>query len=399
MRHWIFQGNPDVFDINTYVENNDDLVWSVKQKHYTELIRPGDDVFLWRAAGKSKQDAGIIAQGSIISNVEEMAEDNASKGLWAEGDPEGLALRVKIHLTKKNLNSKEVVRREWILEDPVLSGMSILRVRAGTNFALNAAEAKRLSDLVNNTNRHWTRDECMAGLWAYMKTKGMSVSRGPDSIITEVALTIGRAVKGVYSKTMNFRHIDPEGGEGLSSVSKTDLKVWNEFFDKSKNQLRDLDIDQEYRQLWIHQSVPKKKKVTYADYGDAPNDDPEELSQFAAKVRRGQPAFRRNLLRAYGNRCAITGHGPEEVVEAVHIVSHARTGINELDNGLPMRADIHHLFDLHLLKINPTTLQIHLNESLRSTPYWPLNGQDLLRRIDGTILDHKYLKMRSSEAR
>ena len=56
MRHWIFQGNPDVFDINTYVENNDDLVWSVKQKHYTELIRPGDDVFLWRAAGKSKQD-------------------------------------------------------------------------------------------------------------------------------------------------------------------------------------------------------------------------------------------------------------------------------------------------------------------------------------------------------
>ena len=45
------------------------------------------------------------------------------------------------------------------------------------------------------------------------------------------------------------------------------------------------------------------------------------------------------------------------------------SGINELDNGLLMRADLHHLFDDGLLSINPVTKGIELDHRLQNTSY------------------------------
>ena len=104
--------------------------------------------------------------------------------------------------------------------------------------------------------------------------------------------------------------------------------------------------------------------ISYSDFGDAPNDNPSELQTFSKKVRRGQAEFRSNLLGAYGSKCVITGEGPEEVLEAVHIVPHSVSGINELDNGLLMRADLHHLFDDGLLTINPISKTVEMLEML-----------------------------------
>jgi hypothetical protein len=133
---------------------------------------------------------------------------------------------------------------------------------------------------------------------------------------------------------------------------------------------------------------------SYREFGDAPNDNPTDLQNFARRVRRGQPQFRDNLLRAYGRKCSITGEGPEEVLEAVHIVPHAQSGINELDNGLLMRADLHLLFDDGLLSINPATRNIELDSRLQDTPYWQFNGAQLRLRSDGTQVSSKYLQER-----
>ncbi|MBD85884.1 MAG: hypothetical protein CL743_05135, partial [Chloroflexi bacterium] len=105
----------------------------------------------------------------------------------------------------------------------------------------------------------------------------------------------------------------------------------------------------------------------YNNFGNAPQDDPVERQNRAIRERRGQPQFRDNLLRAYGGKCSITGEGPEEVLEAVHIVPHAEFGPYELDNGLLMRADIHCLFDEKLLSINPATRSIELVSRLQNT--------------------------------
>lgn len=156
------------------------------------------------------------------------------------------------------------------------------------------------------------------------------------------------------------------------------------------------DLGAEYKKLWgaAPQSEAVVKVVKYRDFGEAPDDNPEELAQFAAKVRRGQPKFRKNLLKLYDNRCAISGDGPEAVLEAAHIAKHSKTGLNPTSNGLLLRADLHSLFDAGLLKIDPATLRVALSDSLEGTSYWALKGQKLRERMDGKQPSVQLLKER-----
>ena len=98
-----------------------------------------------------------------------------------------------------------MLRRDWFLEDPVLRDLPNLRMAAGTNYAIDPRQADRLLALWNRTGRDWTRNESVAGLWAYAQTYGQPVSRLAGSPVAEVALALGRAVSGVYNKLMNFR--------------------------------------------------------------------------------------------------------------------------------------------------------------------------------------------------
>ena len=70
------------------------------------------------------------------------------------------------------------------------------------------------------------------------------------------------------------------------------------------------------------------------------------------------------------------------------------SGINELDNGLLMRADLHHLFDDGLLLINPETRNVELDDRLQNTSYWQFNGTELRLRSNGTQISNKYLRQR-----
>jgi hypothetical protein len=135
-------------------------------------------------------------------------------------------------------------------------------------------------------------------------------------------------------------------------------------------------------------------KPVYEDFGEAPDDDPARLALFARRVRRGQPKFRKNLLRLYGGRCAVSGWGPESVLEAAHILLHAKSGLNQTENGLLLRADLHSLFDDGLLKIDPSTLTVALDSALSETPYWQLNGAMLRPRLDGSEPSREYLRQR-----
>ncbi|MCA1790422.1 MAG: HNH endonuclease [Thioalkalivibrio sp.] len=135
-------------------------------------------------------------------------------------------------------------------------------------------------------------------------------------------------------------------------------------------------------------------KPHYHDFGEAPDDDPARLALFARRVRRGQPRFRKKLLGLYGGRCAVSGWGPESVLEAAHILLHARSGLNRSENGILLRADLHSLFDDGLLKIDPSTLSIVLHPSLRDGPYAALNGTTLRPRVDASQPSREYLRER-----
>ena len=102
---------------------------------------------------------------------------------------------------------------------------------------------------------------------------------------------------------------------------------------------------------------------------DAPAPDAESTADKtvlrAIKERRGQDAFRQRLLSIYGGRCVISGCDVVEALEAAHIVPHASNGSYGSTNGLLMRADIHTLFDLHLISLCPDTLAVKVNPRLR----------------------------------
>lgn len=97
-------------------------------------------------------------------------------------------------------------------------------------------------------------------------------------------------------------------------------------------------------------------------------------------IRRGQAVFRRQMLEAYGC-CVMTGCTVEAALEAAHIVPYLGPSTNHTANGLILRADLHTLFDLGLIAVEPETLTILVSPKLDGTEYEVLRGQ-LLRLTD-----------------
>ena len=95
-------------------------------------------------------------------------------------------------------------------------------------------------------------------------------------------------------------------------------------------------------------------------------------------LRRGQKQFRNKLIRRYGQACMISGCHLMEIVEAAHIWPYRGEKDNHPGNGLLLRADLHTLFDLDLLGVNPTTRSVQLHPSVREAGYAHIEGKSLL---------------------
>lgn len=107
-----------------------------------------------------------------------------------------------------------------------------------------------------------------------------------------------------------------------------------------------------------------------------PNNQEDARHRTVATIvrRRGQPAFRRKLLEEYDGKCAITGCSVVALLEAAHISPYKGDRTNVAENGLLLRADIHTLFDLQLLCIEPDGLTVCLHPDLRDSEYAHLQG-------------------------
>ncbi|MEP2706251.1 MAG: HNH endonuclease signature motif containing protein [Roseibium sp.] len=93
--------------------------------------------------------------------------------------------------------------------------------------------------------------------------------------------------------------------------------------------------------------------------------------------RQGQAIFRKDLFDAYDGKCAMTRTDVPDVLQAAHIRPYNGPKTNHVTNGLLLRADVHNLFDLKLLTIEPNSLTIQVSSRLRETGYWKLNGRKL----------------------
>lgn len=94
--------------------------------------------------------------------------------------------------------------------------------------------------------------------------------------------------------------------------------------------------------------------------------------------RRGQPKFRRDLLKLYNDRCCVTGCKVMDLLEAAHINPYSEEGDNSLSNGLILRADIHTLFDRNLLTIDENCV-VRISKDLIGSEYESLKGNKIQR--------------------
>lgn len=94
-------------------------------------------------------------------------------------------------------------------------------------------------------------------------------------------------------------------------------------------------------------------------------------------IRQGQATFRTKLLEAYESRCAITGTAVPAVLQAAHIVPYNGAATNSVQNGLLLRADIHNLFDLGLIQINPDDFSVSVSPLLTDVEYQQLQGKSV----------------------
>lgn len=159
-KNWLFQCNPKIYDVNTYLtENKDYIYWKVSQ-HKNE-IQTGDTVFLLRCESK-RLSGGIIAYGIISENskskenvehIEAMRND-----LWQE---EGLNkndyLVVGIKLYDVRLTPDEgMISIDTIHKNEALAKMKILKMWRHTNYLLERNEAEVIMYLwgVVNSSQH-----------------------------------------------------------------------------------------------------------------------------------------------------------------------------------------------------------------------------------------------------
>lgn len=107
------------------------------------------------------------------------------------------------------------------------------------------------------------------------------------------------------------------------------------------------------------------------------DEDLRKTVEKLVKERRGQPKFRQALLARYGEACLISGCQDADVLEAAHIVPYQGEYYNHPANGLLLRADLHTLFDLDKIGIEPDSLRVHVHRSVKDKTYRDFHGEVL----------------------
>lgn len=136
---WLFQANPEVFDIDRAISEEPEMTWVVRQ--YRKDVRAGDRVYIWR----SGPEAGVIATATVLTDPEELPGEGGSPYLLK---PESLTKpepRVKLRIDGV---LPTPIKRVDLLEHPVLKDLEVIAFANATNFAVTAEQDGELRELI-----------------------------------------------------------------------------------------------------------------------------------------------------------------------------------------------------------------------------------------------------------
>jgi hypothetical protein len=139
-RTWIFQANPAKYRIEDSLLLEHEELWNLNQ-HATD-VRPGDRVLIW-ICGK---DAGIYAVGTVLTAPVIMSDTPKGMEYWL--DPAaGRRPKARVRVRYDKVFPDKPLNKRFLLADPALRDLSIIRSPRGTNFSVTEGEWQGL--------RHW----------------------------------------------------------------------------------------------------------------------------------------------------------------------------------------------------------------------------------------------------
>jgi len=179
------------------------------------------------------------------------------------------------------------------------------------------------------SGKPWTYDELMIAMNLYCKLPFGQLRHG-NPLIIEVAQKLGRTPSSLSMKLCNLAALDPyhqaRGIKGLSSTSRADKEIWNEF----NSDWERLGVESEEKLLLlIGKAVeevptvsPVERRIRKQPAIKLPFKEPTGPTEtyITTKARLGQQFFRQSVLASYNCRCCITGNPIPELLVASHIL-------------------------------------------------------------------------------
>lgn len=143
---------------------------------------------------------------------------------------------------------------------------------------------------------------------------------------------------------------------------------------------------------WVDDSLPIEERQQLEEWDILLGlEDHRERVEATQIRRRGQDAFRQKLLRAYDGCCAVTEVDVEAVLQAAHVYPYRGEGSQVVSNGMLLRADIHQLYDAHLLTVDPGDYHVRLSDSIKGGIYGKYNGATINVPNDPSLQPNKKL--------
>ena len=169
-RTWIFQANPESYDVASAARSLPTILFELRQQ--SNDVRKGDLVYLWQAG----RDAGIVALAEITTEARVQTLPTAE--LRFARDQEKFApARLRASLEIKSVLERPLLRRT-LLGIPGLRELSILRGPQETNFRVNPEEAKTLAELYERARTSPPKDTAKLDLAAVVESFSVALGEG-----------------------------------------------------------------------------------------------------------------------------------------------------------------------------------------------------------------------------
>ncbi|MDR0654463.1 MAG: EVE domain-containing protein, partial [Synergistaceae bacterium] len=218
---WIFQGNPEHYDVVGEVESLDKIPWIVNQ--HKKEIKSGDKAYIW-VSGK---DAGIVATGKILC-------DPGMKDFGTDGFLSGVDIQIERKLTRSR------VRREVLKKDERTKSLAILRMPQGTNFLVNKEEEEVIESIINGNYEPVHLDTVEDG---EIETAHQDYSE--SDFLREVYITPERyaALKGLLLRKKN---LILQGAPGVGKTFAAQRLAFSIMGERDRNRVKIVQFHQSY---------------------------------------------------------------------------------------------------------------------------------------------------------